>query len=156
MCQKIDHRIIGFKAEHLLSICDRVEGENHKTLDPKMVQQIADDCEKGGPAFTLVCGDEIIACGGFFFVTGDMDYWLGWLSVSEIAEHHKMTLHKAAISIFRMFAPRLRGLPIFTTIRDDIRRNTRWAAHLGFRRCGDTEVEPFGTGQYSLYALERN
>lgn len=147
MCQKNNHYVLPFRAGDLLKIRDRVEGEQIARLSDDFVLNTGKMCEMSGASFSLFCNDRIIACGGMRLLEKG-DAWLIWTLVSQLAETHKMILHKAMSGLLPWLLRGSKGIPVLCTINESVGRNVKYAEQLGFKRCGKAEmVAPIGDVQ---------
>jgi RimJ/RimL family protein N-acetyltransferase len=117
--------LIPFKAEHLLAFQDR-------DLWARDRWRLAFEKERGGPAFTVMVGDTIIACAGIVLPWPGLG--LVWMALSDDIGSHRVWLTRR---VRRMMHDAIRSLCLHrleATVLADNARNQRWIEALGFSR----------------------
>jgi len=100
----------------------------------------------GGPAYTLLGGNEVLACAGI--VPQWQNRAMAWALVGKNAGRAMVALHRAVLRCFEIH-PHKR---IETTVASKFAEGHRWARMLGFEREGTmTAFAPDGA-DYDLYA----
>lgn len=99
-----------------------------------------------GPAYTLLNGDEVLACAGI--VPQWQNRAMAWALVGANAGRAMVALHRAVLRCFEIHPCRR----IETTVASKFPEGHRWARMLGFEREGTmTAFAPDGA-DYDLYA----
>lgn len=136
--------IIPFKAEHLDCLLLQ---PSQKVLQPTLADpEYGAMLEKGGPAYSGRCGDEIVACMGL------VPQWenraLAWGLISREAGRFMVPITRA---IFRTMALH-HHRRIETAVACNFEEGHRWARMLGFVREGRMRAYTPGGDDCDLYA----
>lgn len=118
-------KLVPFRAEHALSLIDR------DTLT-SMEIETAVSKERGGPAFTALLDDKVIACSGIILLWPGVGH--AWASFTDDIYPHRIWVTKmvrgALCDIKRSLS--LHRVEAVALYKDD--RNQRWLELLGFTK----------------------
>jgi hypothetical protein len=137
-------RIVVFEPEHLKKLLLQ---PSQAMLQPTLSDpQYAESLKLGGPAYSGLVGDEVLACMGL------VQQWenraIAWGLISKEAGPHFITITKAVFRTMELH----RFRRIETSVRTNFEEGHRWARMLGFKREGTmTAFTPDGT-DCDLYA----
>jgi hypothetical protein len=136
--------IVPYKPEHLTRILLQPSQAMMQPMmnDPEYAEQLV----QAGPAYSLVVGDEVVACAGL------MPQWenraVCWALVGANAGRHFAAIHKAALRMFTLHPYRR----IETAVLCGFEQGHRWMRMLGFKKEGTMAYFSPDGGTYDLYA----
>lgn len=139
--------IVPYEPEHLTRLLlqpSQAIMQSYMT-DPEYGAQLA----AGGPAYSLVEGNEVFACAGL------IPQWenraVAWALISAEAGRHFRAIHTAVLRSFEMHPFRR----IETSVDCDFEQGHRWMALLGFEREGRMRSYTPHGNDHDLYARIR-
>jgi RimJ/RimL family protein N-acetyltransferase len=108
------------------------------------------ECQKKGPAYTLLVDDHILGCGGVA-----IQQWHkaeGWLLLSGLAKHYPKILFRTVKTKLAAIAEEYRLKRVQGFVRPDFAPGIHFLEHLGFRHEG--RLEAFGPNgeDYLIFA----
>lgn len=120
-------RLAPFRAEHLMNLVDR---DQH----PAVTWDYAVELERGGPAYTGLVHEKVIACAGVRVM------WPGvggaWVAVGEDATPYTLWLTKIVKRVLADIIRTQKLHRVEAQVLADNERNLRWMKALGFQREG--------------------
>jgi hypothetical protein len=136
--------VIPFQPEHLaqLTLQPAQLGFESMIGDPRYGPWLAE----AGPGYTVLAGDELVACAGFW------PQWEGraivWALVSETAGKHFLGFHRAVLRAFDAHPYRR----IETTVKTGFTEGERWARMLGMTKEATLRSYAPNGDDYDLYS----
>lgn len=125
-------KIVPYLPEHAL----RIKLQKAQQEDWFVINQDYANSLSGGPAFTALEGDEVIACGGYIHEFGN---WIMWALLSDKAKNHMVRLSKVAARLMTMS-----GETLWTVVTHGFDEGTRWVKMFGFEYRDTKPVEQNG------------